>query len=64
MVVSTERGGVSFNKLSDFEFLIKDGYVGLLGILFGSICADVRLNDVPVMIIVEDKCEFNITYRY
>ena len=51
-------GGVSFNKLSDFEFLIKDGYVG---ILFGSICADVRLNDDPVMTIVEAKCEFNIT---
>ena len=54
-------GGESFNILSDYGFLIKDCYVGLLGILFGSICADVRLIDVPVKTIAEAKCEFNIT---
>lgn len=53
--------GCSFNKLSDYAFLIKDNYVGLLGILFGSICAGVSLNDVLVTTIVEAKCEFNVT---
>lgn len=52
------------HKLSDYEFLIKDNYVGLLGILFESICAGVRLNYVPVMTIVEAKCEFNTTEIY
>jgi len=57
---STEGGGVLLTNLVT-EFLIKDNYVGLLGILFGNICAGVRLNDVPVMTIFEAKCEFNIT---
>ena len=56
---STEKVG-GFNKLSDYEFLIRNCYVGLLGILFGNICADVRLNDVSVMTLIEAKCEFNI----
>jgi len=60
MFYRREGGGVLLTKLVT-EFLIKDNYVGLLGILFGNICAGVRLNDVPVMTIFEAKCEFNIT---
>jgi hypothetical protein len=59
-----KKAGGYFNKLSDYEFLIKACYVGLLGILFGNICGNVRLTDVPVMTLFEANCEFNITYIY